>query len=489
MVRLVLYGSPKNPTRYSGRVRNAALLLVLFSLTAFASDAGTAAERRAAAPRTFALLEQCRAVPAEFGAHCILHLIEANAIPGKEWRLDAATEALRLASSARHPAPRRLAPGLRGSDSRASLWHAAYSQGLDRLTLSLRAIEQLRRVAPATAVEEFARIPRPAPSASNCADPLVDDFSAWYAAAARLRANPLPILQSIQSHVEVAPAIGLILETASGSESLETMAAALAARLDQLPADDRTYNAALFDAPRGLLQLRQILTSRELSTAPLDEGWLAWMRTGMAAPACAESREPGGLADARDEAFDLFNRTFPPLEAELRKPSGDSVAADMGPFAENDATRRQAALLRQLLFGGRGVALSVAEKNTPEWRQNLDEFMQSIEGRTQSGDESAIEFFYRQSQLWAGVVMVTPAGAAREKATAQYISFLLAQAPHIDPAMWFSQVAALVESTRSLHGDGFSRTLEAFEQSGHPVLCLYAQLEAAYPTRPGQRQQ
>jgi hypothetical protein len=465
------------------------VLLLLGSLGAWASDAETAAKRRAAAPRTFSLLEQCRDVPAEFGAHCILHLLEAEAIPGKEWRLDTATEALQLANSARHAAPRRLAPGLRGYDSRGSLWHAAYSQGLDRLTLSLRAIEHLRRVDPAKAVEAFARIPRPAVAASTCADPLVDDFSAWYAAAGRLGAKPLPILQTIQSHVEIAPAIGLILETASDSESLEALAAALATRLGKLPADDRTFNAALFHAPRGLQQLRQILTSRELSTAPLDEGWLRWMRNGLAAPACAETREPGGPADARDEAFALFNRIFPPLEPELRKPSGDSVAADMGPFAENDATRRQSALLRQLLFGGRGTALSDADKNTPEWRQSLDEFMQSIEGRTQSGDESAIEFFYRQSQLWAGVLMVAPAGAAREKALTQYIGFLLADAPHIDPAILFSQVASLVESTRSLHGAGFSRTLEALEQSGHPVLRLYAQLEAAYPTRPGQRQQ
>jgi hypothetical protein len=475
-------------SRYPEKVPFIAAIFALFWLNAQAAETD-AASRRASSPLTYSLLEQARSAPPEFGAFAMLRLLGSNAVPGREWQLETATEALRMAANATHAAPRRLAPGLQAADNQAMLRHAAAQQGLDRLTLSLRAIEQIRRVDPASAAEEFSRIPRPVASVSTCADPLVDDFSSWYAAAARLGVSPLSALQTLGSHVEIAPAIGLILQSAADSESLEAMAGALAARLSQLPADDRTFNAALFHAPSALLQLRQVLASRNLPTAPLDEGWLTWMRNGMAAPACAETRAPGAAKDAREEAFALFNRTFTPLDPELLKPTGDPVAAAMDPFADNEAIRRQARLLHQLLFGDGSAALPEAQKATPEWREKLDEYMRSIEARTQSGEESANEFFFRQCQLWAGVIIAAPAGAAREKAVAQYIGFLLRHAPHIDPAIWFSQLTALVESTRSLHGTSFPRILEALEQSGHPVLSLYAQLEAAHPTRPGHSQQ
>jgi hypothetical protein len=296
------------------------------------------------------------------------------------------------------------------------------------------------------------------------------------------------MIQSIRTHAEIAPAIDLVFQRRNTPEELDTLAGALGQKLRELPASDRPFNAALFETPRKLEHLHKVLVGQQRPVAALADGWRAWMQSGLEASACQESRVAGPQEQARHDAFDLFNKTFEPvLSADLLKPAGTAEPTNLEPFAESESTREQTKLFRQLLFGNHSRALAPAEKETPEWREQMQKYIQSIEGRTRSADESDIEFFYRQSQLWAGVLMAAPAGPTRDRALQQYIAFLLISAPHTDPIIWFSQLESMAELTRSLHGKEFAKTLKALHLTGHPVLQLYAELEAAYPTRPTAR--
>ena len=145
---------------------------------------------------------------------------------------------------------------------------------------------------------------------------------------------------------------------------------ALGQKLRTLPPSGRAFNAALFETPAKLAHLRQILAARGLPTAALDDGWRAWMQTGLETPACQESRQTGletpACQESRDagpqqqavhDAFHLFNKTLAaPLSSDLLKPSGEAIAANLEPFADNDATRQQAQhkaveIRRQGFFG------------------------------------------------------------------------------------------------------------------------------------------
>lgn len=467
--------------RYAERVR----LLPLIALTLAAQ---TPDLRRTTYPEAYALVELARATPPEFAARGLLQLLDAGAIPTREWQLDISNEVLTLAASARHPLPKRLAPGITAAGNRAMLWSVAYNQGLDTLTLSLRAIDHIRRLDPDAARAAFTQLPRPAPARATCKDALLDDVSLWYTTAAKLNVPSATIraaIQSAQSNIELAAAIDAIFFRRPSDEDLDMYAGAIAEKLRTLPADDRPFNAALFKTPKKLEFFFNTLKRMDRPTAALADGWRAWMINGLSAPACQETRNAGAQQLARQDAFDLFNASQqPPLDAALLKPTGEGVAADLQPFAENDATREQSRLFKQLLFGGHDRGLSQAEKETPEWRDNLQKYLQAIEGRTRAADESDIEYFFRQSELWVGVIMATPAGPTRDRALQQFLSFLLANAPHIDPAIWFVQLQSVAEITRSLHGGEFNKLLTALHQTGHPVLRLYAALEAAHPTRP-----
>jgi hypothetical protein len=442
-------------------------------------------QRRASYPQTYALLDLARSAPPEFAARGLLHLLDSNAVPTNDWQLEVARESLGLAASARHAVRKRLARGIVAMDNRAMLWNVAHQHGLDTLSLSLRAIDHIRRLDASAAREAFARLPRPASNQVTCKDPLLDDTSAWFATAARLQADPLPLIQSIQTHAEIAPAIDLIFQRRNTPEELDTLAGAIGQKLRELPSGERAFTAALFETPRKLKHLYVVLNSQQRPTAALADGWRAWMQAGLEAPACQESRLAGPQEQARRDALDVFNQTFEPgLPPELLKPNGTAESANLEPFADSENTREQTRLFKQLLFGNQSRGLSEREKDTPEWREQMQKYIQSIEGRTRSADEPDIEFFYRQSQLWAGVLMASPAGPTRDRALQQYIAFLLANAPHTDPLIWFSQFESMAELTRSLHGNDFSKVLQALHLTAHPVLQLYAELEGAYPTRP-----
>ncbi|MBI2686760.1 MAG: hypothetical protein HYX27_10625 [Acidobacteria bacterium] len=445
-------------------------------------------QRRAQFPRIYALSELARSAPSEFAAGGLLRLLDAGAIPTREWKISVANEVLILAKTARHPHPRRAAPGIVAVDSRTALWTSGYAERLDTLSLSLRAIDHLRKWDRAAAGKAFAQLPRPQPAPSACKDAMVDDLSAWYETAAGLDADPLPIIQSIQSPGEIGPAIDLLFHSRNTPETLALYAGAIGQRLSSLRTSEREFNAALFDAPGKVQHLYSVLVARNLSTGALAEGWRAWMQAGLEAPACEESRKPGSLQQARQKALDLLNQTLAsPLPADLLKPAGTGEAADTGIFAQSDGTRRQTELLRKLMFGNGSRGLSPAEKDTPEWRETMQDYIQAIEGRTRTADESDIEYFYRQSQLWSGVLMASPAGPVRDRALQQYISFLLINAPHIEPIVWYSQLRTMTELGRGLHGGEFTKLLQALHATGHPVLRLYAELEMAYPTRPTAR--
>jgi hypothetical protein len=462
---------------------------VLIVLTlALALSAQDKERRRNAYPQVFALTELARSAPPEFAARGLLQILDADAVPTREWQMEIARDALTLAAAARHPVKKRLAPGITALDNRAMLWNVAYAQGLDALSLSLRTIDHIRLLDPEAAKKIFAQLPRPALGQTTCKDPLLDDPSAWYNIAGRLQADPLPMIQSIQTHAELAPAIDLIFQRRNTPEELDTLAGALGQKLRELPASDRPFNAALYETPRKLQHLYKVLMSQQRPVAALADGWRGWMQSGLESPACEETRVAGSQEQARHEAFDLFNQTFEPaISADLLKPTGIAEPTNLEPFAQTESTREQTKLFRQLLFGNQSRGLAPAEKETPEWREQMQKYIQSIEGRTRSAEESDTEFFYRQSQLWAGVLMAAPAGPTRDRALQQYIAFLLISAPHTDPIIWFSQLESMAELTRSLHGDEFAKTLKALHLTGHPVLQLYAELEAAYPTRPTAR--
>ncbi|MBM3787373.1 MAG: hypothetical protein FJW30_23690 [Acidobacteria bacterium] len=435
--------------------------------------------RRAAHPEEFALIEAARAAPPEFAAWGILRVLDGGGIRDRAWQLELIDEALHFSAAARHALPKRVAASLPESNSRANTWSKAYSLGLDRLSLSMRAIEHLRRIDPALAHKRFQELPRPAAASPACADPFIDDPSPWYRALRQLKPTHEDVmlaLTGIRSHSEIKAAASVVLARRGPVEELPVYANALAQALTTLPASARAFSSALGDVTKELGEIEFALRLHRESRAALAAGWKSWLTAGLEKTPCAEN----GASDRQAAVAAFTKATGVDLPDEIWKANPNGEPAEAHVYRESSSTKH----FRRLLFGTGEHALSAGEKDTPEWRRDFQSFVQEIESHSQASDESAEDFFIRRSQVWTAVLMVAPPSDERARALSQYVAFALAHASHIDPVLWFAQVEAMVDTTRSHYGDAHAAVLDQLGQTGHPVLALYAGLERSRPTRP-----
>ena len=439
---------------------------VLIAVVAEASEA-----RRAAHPEIWALAEAARAAPPEFAAWGLLRIAESKQLRDPVWEAELVEEALQFARNARHPMRKRLAPGIAPSDSRAAYWDAAYKLGLDRLSLEMRAIAQL----PAKdKPQRFARLQPPQPASPPCEEPLVDDPSLWYNMARKLNPSQeavLAAIRGVRSHAAIAGAANTILSRRGPPEELPVYIGALAQALTNIEKSDRAFQASLESATNALNELNFSLRLLEQPKGALAGGWRAWLLQAFEQPACAESAN----FIARRAAAEAHERAIGVALPDNAWKSALGRPAEIHSFPAGEA---QTARMRKLMFGETG-ALTAAQKDSAEWRDEFQSFVSAIATESKASEESEEDFFVRRATSWTAAILAAPPGAARDRAIEEFIAFALANAASIDPVLWYSQVERMASGARALKGAG---VMDALERTGHPILLLAMRLERAFPS-------
>jgi hypothetical protein len=208
----------------------------------------------------------------------------------------------------------------------------------------------------------------------------------------------------------------------------------------------------------------------ELPRATLAGGWRAWLLQAFEQPACAESAN----FIARRQAAEAHEQAIGIALPDSAWKSAIGKSAEIHPFPASDT---QAARMRRLMFGGTG-ALTAAQKDTAEWREEFQSFVSAIATESKSSDESEEDFFVRRATSWTAAILAAPPGAARDQAIEAFIAFALANAAAIDPVLWYSQIERMASGARALQG---ASVMDALERTGHPILVLATRLERAFP--------
>ncbi len=441
-------------------------LAVLMAVVAEASEV-----RRAAHPEIWALAEAARAAPPEFAAWGLLRIVESKQLRDPVWEAELLEEALQFARNARHPMRKRLAPGIASSDSRAAYWDAAFKLGFDRLSLEMRAIDQL----PAKdKPRRFAQLQPPQPASPPCEEPLVDDPSPWYNTARKFNPSQdavLAAIRSVRSHAAIAGAANTILSRRGPAEELPVYVGALAQALTNIEKSDRAFQASLEAATNALNELNYSLRLLEQPKGALAGGWRSWLLQAFEQPACAESAN----FIARRQAAEAHERAVGIALPENVWKSTLGKPAEIHSFPAGEA---QTTRMRKLMFGSTG-ALTSAQKDSAEWREEFQSFVSAIATEAKSSDESEEDFFVRRATSWTAAILAAPPGAARDRAIEEFIAFTLANAASIDPVLWYSQIERMASGARALQGAG---VMDALERTGHPILVLATRLERAFPS-------
>lgn len=164
------------------------------------------------------------------------------------------------------------------------------------------------------------------------------------------------------------------------------------------------------------------------------------LRQSLVAPACPEQKPSGGFWKS-EQAKGLFDRGV------------------------------------KLRFKDRGTVYSDAERDTPEWRQQLTDYMKELGDWKPSDEEDEAIYYHQKAIIYDMLVELTPRGPERDKAIAAFVEFVAnSNLQRERPAEWFFQAQSLVTRARNSSGEP-AKILAAFENSGNPVLVLYSGLE------------
>jgi hypothetical protein len=116
-----------------------------------------------------------------------------------------------------------------------------------------------------------------------------------------------------------------------------------------------------------------------------------------------------------------------------------------------------------------------AVRETKEWRDQADLLLTGIEQWSGRREPNEGDYFYQKAALLTGLIDLSPPATVRTRAVRAFVDFLR----HSDNererrAMWLAMLIRCLELARL---DPSGEIFNLLEESQHPVLSVYAQVE------------
>lgn len=463
-----------------------------------------------------AVIDMARQAPGEFGADALIRVAAIDKLD-KAVRVQLLEEAFRRAGEAQQPL-RRQAAILKIGGTAGFLQHA-YQQNLDALSLRLRAVDAMLPLDRVKARSLFLEIPPLQVPKVTCDDFLIYNVNLFYDVLVRVaqqsfsareaaEGEPARMLEryitSIDSAAQVEPAARMLAGGGLESKDFESLATALGGSLGKIDGDDRTFTATLSPASQQIFALLEDARKRELSPVALLEGYRRYLVNNLSGPRCADddlvesgqtySMSTGARVDSLGTAAaDYFNQKLakPPIQA-LREeevtPAKIEGAASGLRSCQAAECKDLATQYRSLIFDANGTPLSQAQRDSTEWRVQLQQFLNSLANwKEGSGtDKEGLEQFRDKCALFGSLVGVIPPGPDRERVLLAWLDYLQGSRIEQDDRIgWFLPVNTLIGRV-AMDPLGLGKLTEALRKSRNPVIALYVELEHVAPRTPDQ---
>lgn len=360
------------------------------------------------------LVDAAPVAPPELAADILIRLAESGRVTDPAWKLDLLERAFHMAGAAKYPMALSAAVArARNTDSDAGVRSAALRADLDALSLRSRAAGGTLSLDRKKALALFREIPVARFPVHACEDPMIESPGIFFQTLGRIvehaftsqeRAKGKHLdfaeeyLGGLTSPTQLEPAIRMIAAQKLPPDDMVRLAGALAASIQQLNSDDRTFTAA---TTPGLIS--------ELLAWRSPQGFLSSFRPYLArhlqAARCAESTGTGSrLAAAFNQALAPLagEGAVAPITSDETKPSSVGEAAKVYEFWSKPAARKVMADYKLLRFGteeqqslnnakrradGMDSFLTPEQRSTPEWQAAAQEFLSRLEEWKQDNNE------------------------------------------------------------------------------------------------------
>jgi hypothetical protein len=467
--------------------------VLVFVAAAMTSTSAADGQRRDVQPgrdgAIEALVLDARAAAPEFAADIMLRLAASERVASQNLKRDLVEDAYLRAYIAAESYRRAAmdAP----PDTRQGSIAVASDTGLTRVSLQLRAVQQMAFIDPPRARELFDWIDLDLVQGS-CDSPLVPVVDEYYSTLATVARTTFPA--TVDGRNDALRFLTLYLFRAHLPSEMPSVARTLRrfrpTREEALYLDStfRWILESSFSDPRGFSgsSLDLIARMSELEDGDRDLGLTNWTVTRMLRDYLVAQLKGSRCSDSQTDgtAIDTFNaelrrreilpEQLAPLSATDTRPSRMLGAAKLDRYWQTPDARRLFATAMQLRGPDRNPT-PLQVRQSEQWQTQAAHLLADIDQWSGAREASERDMLYQKSALYTVLVDLVPRSALRLRTIRSFIGFLgHAERDRALRALWFAFVSRVLELT---HSEDRKEVLEALEQSRHPVLALYARLE------------
>lgn len=443
------------------------------------------------------VIDLARSVPGEFAADAMIRMAGLQSFD-KERKLALLEEAFWRATEAEEAYPRHSA--LSSANEPSRFLNRAYSQGLNRMSLQLRAVEAVLPLDAHKARGMFRdmspiNFPRLA-----CSDFLVSDAGDFYETLGHIAAEAFSpqeraheevskflagYIAPIASSVQVAPAARMLARANLKNAEFQALVTEFAGVLSRIGGDDRSFTFSASRSGAAILALADACRRRQLPPTILLEAYRAYLVQNLSGPRCGDDRlfeQPAPAGDPvaffnqrlRDDSVQAIrDDEVTPSQAE-----GDVRDLRWCQDPECQAIDRQ---YRALLLKPDGSLYQPSERDA-EWQAKLRDFLGSLAEWRESSGISAGQQFREKNGIFSNLLSFVPDGPMQAlvvRAELDFLSESRFEAP--SRVEWFFPVNQLIVRLGSRPQQ---QVLDELKRSNDPVIALYQALETIAPRPP-----
>jgi hypothetical protein len=172
-----------------------------------------------------------------------------------------------------------------------------------------------------------------------------------------------------------------------------------------------------------------------------------------------------------------------PLSEDDIKPAKIEGIAASDQYWKSSKARNLLLKLQKLRFASDGKNFTDAEKQEPEWKQQLSEFLTDLTIWSQVDEKSEADYFHQKCVLYYGLLEVVPAGQTRDDVLSSFVAFLGdSNFEQNSPIEWYLHAKYIIDLGRRAHGVERSKIIDVLDHSRSATLYLYGQMEKLLPS-------
>jgi hypothetical protein len=459
------------------------------------------------------LITMARAAPPEFAAEALIRIAAIDKVE-KARRIELLEEAFRRAGDAQLAYKRKAS--IVKITGPAGVYNRTAAQGLDAMSLRLKAVRAMLALDPVRGREMFRRIPPMKLPKLKCEEFMVYDVDNFYDVlehVARESFTPAevekgeafrlfdPYIAAMTSPVQLTGAARLVAGSNVSDAEFRLLLADYAKALSKMTGDDRsfTYSAA---GP----QIRAMMLAaekRNVPAGPLLEAYRLYIVSNMSGPRCADDElmvyqgtafafaDPRGVDQQGFDPSVYFNGhlRMPPLqeikEIEVTQSKVDGAALGLR-GCEASACKAIVQQYTDLILDSNHVLYPFERKLTPEWQAQLADLLTAMAAWKSESAAVAAEHYREKSSLYSDLANIQPDIPSKVKVLRAELEYVTKdKASASNRAEWFLPVSALIGRV-TLDPLGLGPMADDLRATGDAVITLFTELDSLAPRKPDQ---